>query len=198
MRLVKFLKGELWETVDRCLANDGIAFIHTIGRNDLITSIEAEFPCTYEERDCHLWFFDNGLPGYSWYVPKADGYINIGIGGKLEALRLKDDGIKRQWELFIEQLMDNSLMHEWPSSPKGHNYYLRQNTSDLKIDNCYLVGDAAGLATKDMGEGIGPAIRSGILAAKSIIHGTDYLPKSIGKYSLPGMILPGFRSALRS
>jgi flavin-dependent dehydrogenase len=45
------------------------------------------------------------------------------------------------------------------------------------------VGDAAGLATLDMGEGIGPAVRSGFLAAQSIINGTDYSLESISKYS---------------
>jgi len=41
------------------------------------------------------------------------------------------------------------------------------------------VGDALGLATLDMGEGIGPAVRSGQLAAEAIIHGTEYSVASI-------------------
>ena len=53
----------------------------------------------------------------------------------------------------------------------------------------YLTGDAAGLATKDMGEGIGPAVASGIRAAESINSGRPYSVDSIGRYSLPGMLL---------
>jgi len=53
-----------------------------------------------------------------------------------------------------------------------------------------VVGDAAGLATKDMGEGIGPAIESGIRAARSIAQGRPYSIRGIGKYSLPGILFP--------
>jgi flavin-dependent dehydrogenase len=35
----------------------------------------------FSDERCHLWFFEDGLPGYAWYVPKADGYLNVGIGG---------------------------------------------------------------------------------------------------------------------
>ena len=45
-----------------------------------IVALEEEFPYDYRNSKCHLWIFDKQLPGYSWYVPKADGYINIGIG----------------------------------------------------------------------------------------------------------------------
>ncbi len=36
------------------------------------------------------------------------------------------------------------------------------------------MGDAVGLATRDMCEGIGPAVRSGLLAARSIVTGEPY------------------------
>jgi flavin-dependent dehydrogenase len=50
------------------------------------------------------------------------------------------------------------------------------------------VGDAVGLATLDMGEGIRSAIKSGLLAAEAIIHDTDYSLASIPKYSLFSLI----------
>ena len=34
-------------------------------------TLELEFPYDWRDPDCHLWFFEHGLPGYSWYVPKA-------------------------------------------------------------------------------------------------------------------------------
>jgi flavin-dependent dehydrogenase len=52
----------------------------------------------------------------------------------------------------------------------------------------HFIGDAAGLATKDMGEGIGPAMEIGILAAESNLKGQLFSIQSIGKYSLPGTI----------
>lgn len=41
-----------------------------------------------------------------------------------------------------------------------------------KKGHAFLVGDAAGLATADMGEGIANAVRSGILAAQAITEGS--------------------------
>jgi flavin-dependent dehydrogenase len=51
-----------------------------------VVTLEQEFPYQYQDDRCHLWFMEKGLPGYSWYVPKADGYINVGIGGFAERL----------------------------------------------------------------------------------------------------------------
>jgi flavin-dependent dehydrogenase len=39
-----------------------------------------------------------------------------------------------------------------------------------------------------MGEGIGPAIQSGILAADAIIHGGAYRLDTIPRYSFPSLI----------
>ena len=53
-------------------------------------TLELEFPCEWQDPDCHLWFFEHGLPGYSWYVPKASGWLNVGVGAM--AARLKRRG----------------------------------------------------------------------------------------------------------
>ena len=55
----------------------------------------------------------------------------------------------------------------------------------VQRDNIFLIGDAASLATKDMGEGIGPAVTSGILAADAIVSGKTFSLSSIKKYSFP-------------
>jgi flavin-dependent dehydrogenase len=44
----------------------------------------------------------------------------------------------------------------------------------VRRDNAFITGDAAGLATRDLGEGIGPAIRSGLRAAQAILEGKPY------------------------
>jgi flavin-dependent dehydrogenase len=61
-------------------------------------------------------------------------------------------------------------------------------------DNLYLAGDSAGLATLDMGEGTGPAIRSGFLAAESIMKEAVTSAVKIPKCSL---LLPGLRWVIR-
>ena len=62
-----------------------------------------------------------------------------------------------------------------------------------QIDNAFIIGDSAGLATKDMGEGIGPAVESGILTANAIIHGSEYSLRAISKYSIPNIIFSRFK-----
>jgi len=155
----------------------------------LIVSMEEEFEYDCRDDRCHLWFFENKLPGYSWYVPKKNGIVNVGIGGVASTIKKRGMTIRDHWNLFVEKLRDLSLVKGKALEPKGHTYYLRQRHSALQKGNCYLVGDAAGLATKDMGEGIGPAVKSGILAANAIAHGTGYSLKSVPAYSLPRILL---------
>jgi flavin-dependent dehydrogenase len=67
-------------------------------------TLEHEFAYDYKDPACHLWFFANKLPGYAWYVPKANGYINIGIGAMAQVLKARGDDIWRHWELFLKEL----------------------------------------------------------------------------------------------
>jgi hypothetical protein len=60
--------------------------------------------------------------------------------------------------------------------------------SPIQIGNAFLAGDALGLGTLDMGVGIGPAIRSGQLAAEAIITGAAYSVASIPPYSFPSLL----------
>ena len=151
----------------------------------LVVTLEEEFPYDYQDGNCHLWFLYNKLPGYSWYVPKSNGYLNIGIGGFLEKLKANNDNIKNQWQFFIKELECLSLVKNHQFKAKGCFYYIRNNVDSVQRDNIFLIGDAASLATKDMGEGIGPAVTSGILAADAIVSGKTFSLSSIKKYSFP-------------
>lgn len=165
-------------------------------RNDgsLIFSMEEEFQYDYQDCRCHLWFFENKLPGYSWYVPKKNGFVNVGIGGVASTLKKRGTTIRNHWNLFVEKLRALSLVNDRSFEPRGYIYYSRQKSCTVQNGNCYLVGDAAGLATKDMGEGIGPAVESGMLAANAIARGNEYSIKSISAYSFPGILLTRFKS----
>jgi flavin-dependent dehydrogenase len=157
----------------------------------LIVAQEEEFPYDYHDERCHLWFLQNGLPGYAWYVPKANGYVNIGLGGSAAKLKEKNDTLKRHWALLVEKLDKMGLVKGHDYKPVGHSYYLRGKNPVLQRDNAFIIGDSIGLATRDMGEGIGPAIQSGIRAAEAILFGRDFSVKSIQKYSFPSLL--GFR-----
>lgn len=149
-------------------------------------ALECEFPYDWRDGDCHLWFFQHRLPGYTWYVPKQDGYLNLGVGGIAEQLKTRKDDIKEHWEPFIAQLKRNGLISSDPPRPGGYSYYLRANVDTPCVGNAFVVGDAAGLATRDLCEGIGPAIRSGYMAADCIASGTDFDLSRIKPHSLNG------------
>ena len=156
----------------------------------LIVTLEEEFPYKVRNDACHLWFFDDGLPGYAWYVPKAGGYVNVGVGGKAARLRARDDTIRRHWELLVVRLEALNLVRGYRFRPRGHAYYLREARRTLRRDNAMVIGDAAGLATMDMGEGIEPAIMSGLLAAEAIVHNKDIDVSKLRRWSQPFPIGP--------
>jgi len=158
----------------------------------LIVAQEEEFSYDFTDKRCHLWFIENQLPGYSWYVPKANGYVNVGLGGFADQLKSNGDTLKHHWDGLIQKLDSMGLVRGHTFKPSGHSYFLRQRASEVRKDNAFIVGDAAGLATLDLGEGIRPAILSGLLAAEAILHNSDYSLTSIPKYSWPSIIFSRF------
>lgn len=152
-------------------------------------TLEKEFPCDWQDPSCHLWFLDKGLPGYAWYVPKADGYLNVGVGGMADKLKRRGDDIRRHWNLLCERLVSRGLLSEVPEDPGGYSYFLRDHGGPTRIDNAFAVGDAAGLATRDMCEGIGPAVRSGLLAARSVISGGSYSLDPVAAFTAGNLLV---------
>jgi len=146
-------------------------------------TLEQEFAYDYQEQDCHLWFLEHRLPGYSWYVPKRDGYINVGIGAMASKLKARDDDIKPHWRRLTAKLQRLGYIRDFEYVPKGYSYFIRGNVEVGRLNNAFIVGDAAGLATRDMCEGIGPAVRSGLMAAQSIAADEPYDLASISAYS---------------
>ncbi|MFC1796709.1 NAD(P)/FAD-dependent oxidoreductase [Pseudomonadota bacterium] len=146
-------------------------------------TLEQEFAYDWQEPACHLWFFNDGLPGYAWYVPKANGYINIGLGGMAGQLNKQGGNLRDYWRKFTMRLNKRGLVVCDGLQPSGYSYFLRGGVETACDRNAYLVGDAVGLATRDLCEGIGPAIESALLAAQSIVTGSDYSLAGIASLS---------------
>ena len=88
------------------------------------------------------------------------------------------------------------MVTNWKSrEAHGYSYFMRNNVDTLRSDNAFIIGDAAGLATLDLGEGIGPAVQSARLAANAIMDGTEYSLNAIHAYS---PIKPWLRKWLES
>jgi flavin-dependent dehydrogenase len=135
-------------------------------RGKLIIAQEIEFKVPPPSLTCTLWFPFAGSFGYAWYVPKADA-VNIGFGGLKS--QLTDWNRQALWEEFVDLLQGEIGLPGPPPSPKGYSYYIGAKPVADACAGAYLAGDAAGLATGDLAEGIGPAVESGIAAARRIL-----------------------------
>lgn len=148
-------------------------------------TLEHELEYDWKDPDCHLWFFGNGLPGYSWYVPKEDGWLNVGVGGMASRVKSSNRDIREHWSLFTSML-NRKLAAGAQYDPAGYSYFVRGKVDVPRIGNAFITGDAAGLATRDMCEGIGPAVRSGQRAAEAILRQQTYTLDDVTGASLGG------------
>jgi flavin-dependent dehydrogenase len=108
-------------------------------------------------------YFCSDMQGYGWCFRKGD-YLNIGLG------RLDPRGLPDHVRRFCDILKQTGkLSIDVPSEFRGHAYFLfGRSPRRLVGDASILIGDAAGLAYPQSGEGIRPAIESGLLAAEVI------------------------------
>ena len=125
--------------------------------------------------------FNNDFTGYGWYFQKGE-YLNIGVG------TTSVNSLKAHRDLLLERLNRKGRLPDKDafdiSGFSGHAYKLYKLSSrNMVSDSVILVGDAAGIAYNMSGEGIGPAIFSGLTAAQTINDaGGDFSEESLLKY----------------
>ena len=106
-------------------------------------------------------------------MPKEQGWLNVGVGGIAARMKRGGHDIRQHWA-HLAAMLGTRLAPGAHYDPSGYSYYLRGRVDVVRRDNAFITGDAAGLATRDLGEGIGPAIRSGLRAAQAIVAGEPY------------------------
>jgi menaquinone-9 beta-reductase len=116
-------------------------------------SVRAEVPELY---------FCSDMRGYGWCFRKQN-VLNVGLG------RLDRHSLSGHVAEFVKFLKSTGrLTLDVPALP-GHAYLLYGKTNrELVDDGLLLIGDAAGVAYAQSGEGIRPAVESGLLAANVI------------------------------
>lgn len=123
-------------------------------------------------------FFTPDLKGYGWVFRKGN-YLNIGLG--------REDKHKLSSHVrdFSDRLSLSGLIpRQLPNKFKGHAYLLYPHAKRKLVDNgVLLLGDSAGLAYQQSGEGIRPAVESALLAA-SVIRDCheDFSANQLGNY----------------
>ncbi|MEQ1830166.1 MAG: NAD(P)/FAD-dependent oxidoreductase [Pirellula sp.] len=123
-------------------------------------------------------YFCRDLLGYGWCFRKGE-YLNIGLG------RVDATDFMHHVSQFQEFVTEQGIQCVDVGFPwKGHSYQLYVGAErKLSAEGVLLLGDAAGLAYAQSGEGIRPAVESGGIAAGVIIaaHG-NYTPENLSRY----------------
>jgi flavin-dependent dehydrogenase len=178
---------------------------------DIVVAREVEFAIEADEDtrfatdpECPELYFSRDMNGYGWCVRK-ERHLNVGFG------QLDPHALPKATDDFVAFLQAKARVppgRRW--SWRGHAYAL-SNAPGRRVvgDGVLLIGDAAGLAYSQSGEGIRPAIESGLLAASTILEARGrYGPDTLAAYerrlrrrfpperSLARLVPPGFRGAL--
>lgn len=135
-----------------------------------VAAQEVEFPLTPEQAAaCEVrpevpeLFFTRDLTGYGWVFRKGN-FLNIGLG------REDKERLSEHVKGFRDFLIASGRVPRTVQDAfKGHAYLLYHHARRTVVeDGVMLIGDAAGLASPLSGEGIRPAVESGLLAGQVI------------------------------
>lgn len=150
-----------------------------------VAAKEIEFEMTSQQAaECRVradtpeLYFCRDLKGYGWCFRKGD-YLNVGLG------REGHQGLAEQLGDFCNFLWQRGrIPKNIPDKFQGHAYLLHGHSGRrLTDDGVLLVGDAAGLAYPESGEGIRPAVESGLIAADLVAAAAgDYRRQSLQAY----------------
>jgi flavin-dependent dehydrogenase len=148
----------------------------------VVVAQEAEFPIdthgagsSVVEGSAPELYFCRDLKGYGWCFRKGD-YLNVGLG-RLDRRSLPSATAEFVSFLASRGRISARVRPQW----RGHAYAVYNAPHRPAVeDSVMLVGDAAALAYAQSGEGIRPAIESGLLAAETIVAAK-------GEYSKAGL-----------
>lgn len=117
-------------------------------------------------------FFCEDLQGYGWCFRKGN-FLNIGLG------RVDKTNLSEHVANFCEFLKSSGkVVAGIPEKFHGHAYQLYESILPKMVDEgVMLTGDSAGLSYPQSGEGIRPAVESGLMAA-------DVIAAAKGDYSI--------------
>ncbi len=136
-----------------------------------------EAACRVAPEAPELYFCDD-LLGYGWCFRKGN-HLNVGLG-RVDPQQLP----QRVSDFYAWLKQKGRLPDDLPSKFPGHAYLTYdQAARPLAAEGVVWIGDAAGLAHSESGEGIRPAIQSGLMAAETILAaGGDYRLEKLDAY----------------
>jgi flavin-dependent dehydrogenase len=158
-----------------------------IGREPVIAAQAAEFAMTSDQErlcrtpaDTPALFFCRDMRGYGWLFRKGQ-FLNVGLG------RMDTNHLGSHIRDFCTFLEGGGYLAPGSGARfQGHAYrlYQRQGGRTCVGDGVLLIGDAAGLAQPQSGEGILASIESALLAGDTILEANgDYGRNRLERYS---------------
>lgn len=133
--------------------------------------------CRIEPHTPELFFCED-MKGYGWCFRKGN-FLNVGLG------REGGDHLSRHVQAFRASLIaQGKIPPDTPTDFHGHAYLLYSSARRTVVDDgVLLIGDAAGLAYPQSGEGIRPAIESALMAAQCVLAARgDYRRERLAPY----------------
>jgi geranylgeranyl reductase family protein len=164
--------------VARAIDSKGVSELAVVAQEaEFLMSSEQKKNCSINKEVPEL-FFTPDLKGYGWIFRKGD-YLNIGLGREDKS---KLSGHVKAFCKYLEE--QGKIPADITAKYKGHAYILYNHSErEMVARNVLLIGDSAGLAYPQSGEGIRPAIESAMLAADVIRGcGNDYSTQKLQVY----------------
>ena len=147
-----------------------------IAAQEIELELAEREPCLDAEVP-EIWFSAD-LAGYGWAFRKGH-MLNVGLG------RRGGEGLADHLRSFLAGLRSaGRIPSGWDGRAHGHAYLTYGTTRrPLQRPGVALVGDAAGLAYPRSGEGIRPAVESGLLLARAVRGARDPAdPRALADY----------------
>ena len=156
--------------VARRLGNSLLSRAHVVAR-EAEWQVDVPFAVGVERAAPEL-FFCRDLQGYGWCVRKGD-FLNVGLG------RLDPRALPAAVDGFVSFLEGRGkIPRQAPARWRGHSYAVNGSADRIVEAGVVLVGDAAGIADPQSGEGIRQAVESGLLAAQTIVEAGGHFSRS--------------------
>ncbi len=137
---------------------------------------------------CELYYLKGVCPGYFWIFPVDENTCNIGLGMRLEDIQKMPISLEEK----VQELMkDARFASRFQNAKKLTGFkewgvsVLAPNRKKWSGAGFVLAGDAGTFAMTFSGEGVGPSMRSGKIAAKEIVNAfirNDFSEKSMSEY----------------
>ena len=146
-------------------ANSKVAKLLGMDNTPTVAAASLQVPGSVSDRRKMTAFFDFGSlkNGFMWCFPKADGYSFS--AAYVRNPKGKPDELKKQLTKYAELFDLDPSQGEYQEHPL--NLWDKERT--LHSDRALLVGEAAGMVDPLIGEGIRPAMFTGVRAAGAVI-----------------------------